>query len=489
MGTQAVASRATTRPARTAISLLTCAALLTGCAHAISGTPTTPGTQAPDEVAGLPVTAGPSGPKPDAPDPRLPVEGTDHGPADRLARAAIADTTAFWRATFPETFGKEFHPVRRLVSYDSTGRGIDLCGHPTAGSANAFYCPAENTIAWDRGELLPTLTNTFGPMAAVSVLAHEMGHVVQHQAGTARPDDPALVLEQQADCFTGAYFRHVAEGKSDHFQISTGEGLNDVMATLAYFRDTPGAGDFTDTDAHGSAFDRISAFQHGFTEGPRRCAQLDPEEVKQRTTHFKFWKQQQETDLPVDEHGIAAVERSLREVFRDTGAAPPTITTEPQACGNRPETPPATYCPDTNTVSLDLPALQQIAQPPGKNTTDGGYGDFAAYAQIAARYTLSVQRSAGLSLTGDTASLRTACLVGAWSGLLVEDPIGQRNPVGKLRLAPGDIDEGIASLLSEDSLIAADADGNQVPSGFARVEAFRTGFQEGLGTCSTRYFD
>src|SRR5690606_34415404 len=126
--------------------------------------------------------------------------------------------------------------------------------------------------------------------------------------GTARPDDPALVLEQQADCFTGAYFRHVAEGKSDHFQISTGEGLNDVMATLAYFRDTPGAGDFTDTDAHGSAFDRISAFQHGFTEGPRRCAQLDPEEVKQRTTHFKFWKQQQETDLPVDEHGIAAVE-------------------------------------------------------------------------------------------------------------------------------------------------------------------------------------
>ncbi|MCC5698099.1 hypothetical protein LH612_33700, partial [Klebsiella pneumoniae] len=147
------------------------------------------------------------------------------------------------------------------------------------------------------------------------------------------------------------------------------------------------------------------------------------------------------------------------------------------------------YCPDTNTVSLDLPALQQIAQPPGKSTTDGGYGDFAAYAQIAARYTLSVHRSAGLSLTGDTASLRTACLVGAWSGLLVEDPIGQRNPVGKLRLAPGDIDEGIASLLSEDSLIAADADGNQVPSGFARVEAFRTGFQEGLGTCSTRYFD
>ncbi|MFR9729662.1 neutral zinc metallopeptidase [Saccharopolyspora sp. MS10] len=470
------------------LALLTCTAVLGGCSRVISGTPTTAGGPATHDVAGLPASNGPTGPIAGAPDADLPVEGTDGGEVDALARNAIADVQAYWREVFPDAFdGAEFEPVPRLVSYDSTALGGTLCEQRTQGLSNAFYCGGENLIAWDRADLLPRLNNSFGPIASVTVLAHEMGHAVQHRAGTTGRDAPTLVLEQQADCFTGSFFRHAAEGGAEHFQVSTGDGLNKVMGVLNYIRDTPGDTDFTGADAHGSAFDRVTAFQYGFSEGPQRCARMDAEDVKRRTTQFQFWKQAQETDLPVDEKNLAAVRSSLEQVFADTGALPPELTTEPLPCDGVRGTEPAAYCPETNTISLSLDDLQRIANPPAKEAADSGYGDFAAYAQVASRYALSVQEAAGLPLTGENAGLRTACLVGAWSGLLVEDPIGQRNPVGELRLAPGDIDEGVAALLGDDSLIAADVNGDQVPAGFARLEAFRMGFQDGFGPCSTEY--
>ncbi|GAA0533814.1 aminopeptidase [Saccharopolyspora subtropica] len=472
----------------TAVSALACVALVGGCSQTISGIPTTLGGYSTTEVAGLPVTNGPSGPKDGAPESSLPVEGTDNGAMDKLARNAVSDVEDYWAEVFPKTFGgKRFQPVRRLASYDSSGPGMQLCGGSTAGMVNAFYCPSEDVIAWDRGELLPQLHNSFGPMAVVAVLAHEMGHAVQHRAGTASANDPVIVLEQQADCFTGAYFRHVAEGSSEYFQVSTGQGLNEVMGVLSFIRDAPGRSDFTGANAHGSAFDRVTAFQYGFSEGPQRCAKMDPNDVKKRTTLFQSWKEEQDTDLPVDERSLNAVEQSLRAVFRDTGAEPPKIVEQPQSCGGTPPTSPASYCPTTNTVSLNLPELQKIAQPPNKNAESAGYGDFAAYAQVASRYALSVQKAAGLPLDDEAAGLRTACLVGAWSGLLVEDPIGQRNPVGQLRIVPQDIDEGVSALLGDDSLIAANVNGDQVSVGFARVEAFRIGVQEGMAPCTTKY--
>lgn len=484
----AVANRRQKRIAGTAIATIACVLLAASCSREISGTPTTFNENSANSVAGIPASDGPSGPRPGVADANLPIQGSDNGAIDALARNSVADIETFWKKEFPKVFNdRQFTPVKKLVSYDSSGQGMQLCGQSTAGLANAFYCPPEDTIAWDRGELFPMLDNSFGPMAVVTVLAHEMGHAVQHRAHTVTSNTPVIVLEQQADCFTGAFFRDVAEGSAEHFRVSTGDGLNKVMGVLNYIRDAPGDTDFTGADAHGSAFDRVTAFQYGFSEGPQRCTRMDADEVKQRTIQFQFWKNAQEKDLPVSEKNIDAVAESLRAVFADTGAPPPKLSTEPEPCAGVEPTTPAAYCPDTNTVSLNMPALQQIAQPPTTATTDSGYGDFAAYAQVASRYALSVQSAAGLSLDDDNAGLRSACMVGAWSGLLVEDPIGQRNPIGSLRVAPGDIDEGVAALLGEDSLIAADLQGDQVPAGFARVEAFRVGFQQGIAPCSAKY--
>lgn len=471
----------------TAIAAIACVTLVGGCARAISGTPTARSYSTTD-VAGLAASNGPSGLKPGVPDATRQVDNSDGGAMDKLALNAVADVESFWQEAFPKTFdGLEFAPVKRLVSYDSRGPGMRLCNEDTAGLVNAFYCQTEDSIAWDRGEMLPMLKNSFGDMAVVTVLAHEMGHAVQHRANTVSGNDPVIVLEQQADCFTGAFFRHVAEGSAEHFRVSTGEGLNEVMGVLNYIRDSPGDTSFTGSDAHGTAFDRVTSFQYGFSEGPKRCAKMDAADVKQRTTQFQFWKDAQESDLPVDDKNLKAIEQSLQAVFRDTGAEPPSITTKPVPCDGTLPTSPASYCPATNTVSLNMKELQKIAQPPKNGEQNSGYGDFAAYAQVASRYALSVQKAAGMSIDDEAAGLRTACLVGSWSGLLVEDPIGQRNPVGNLRIAPGDVDEGVAALLGEDSLIAANVHGDQVPAGFARVEAFRVGFQEGYSPCTAKY--
>lgn len=470
-----------------AITALLCLAAA-GCARPIPGVPTTEGGASTTTVAGLPATNGPSGPRPGVADANIPVKHGTGGPMDTLAANAVADIQTYWKQVFPDAFdGKKFRPVSRLMSYDSRGGGVKLCKQNTKGLANAFYCASSDTVAWDRGELLPQLSNSFGPMAVVTILAHEMGHAVQHRAGTVSAKAPTIVLEQQADCFTGAFFRHVAVGDAEHFRISTGEGLNKVMGVLNYIRDTPGKTGFSGPRAHGSAFDRISAFQFGFDRGPERCAEMTADSVRKRTTQFRFWKQPQETDLPIDHESLRAVTRSLRLVFSETGAAPPKIRTEPTPCPGREATSPASYCPKTNTVSLDMSKLRELAKPPESGTGRSGYGDFAAYAQVASRYVLSVQHAAGLRLDDEAAGLRTACLVGAWSGLLVEDPIGRRNPVGKLRVAPGDVDEGVAALLGADSLIAADVRGDQVPAGFARVEAFRIGFRQGMTACPAKY--
>src|SRR5699024_8027808 len=102
--------------ATTAVVVLTCIALISGCAHTISGTPTTSTTTSANEVAGLPVTDGPSGPKQQPTEPGRPVAGTDHGRTDELARTAVADIEDYWAKTFPETFdGASFESISRLV--------------------------------------------------------------------------------------------------------------------------------------------------------------------------------------------------------------------------------------------------------------------------------------------------------------------------------------------------------------------------------------
>ncbi|UMP06934.1 neutral zinc metallopeptidase [Amycolatopsis sp. EV170708-02-1] len=462
----------------TMVTLFASALFLFGCVTSVGGNAQ---PVDPNKVAGLDITNGPSGVKPGAPDAGLPVDGGDGGEIDRLAANAVADVQRYWREQSPAAFNRKFEPIATLVSYDSTGSGRTICGASTAGLVNAFYCSLNDVVAWDRGELLPMFKESIGETAVLAVLAHEVGHALQFRLGLAR-ETPSIVKEQQADCYTGAYFRWVAEGRSPAFQVSTGQGLNEVLTTLFQIRDSAGV-TFSDDGAHGNAFDRVSAFQFGFADGPARCQRIDVAEIASRSTQgigSTEGAEAEEQNLRLDDRqAMKDLTDSLLRAFK-LAAAPPRLTAGVD-CGATTVDSLASYCSESNQITLDLDGLVRIGTPPQRGG-EGGIGDFAAFAEVASRYTLAVQQEGGFRLDGPAAARRTACLTGYWASTIV---------AGKgstLSLSPGDLDEAIAEMLARDSLIAADVRGEALAAGFARVEAFRVGFASGRQeTCGNTY--
>jgi predicted metalloprotease len=479
--------RALRRPALIAMLAVVTLGLGTACAGG-GGNPG-PGYVDPNgNVAGLPVTHFESGLKPDAPKPNLTVKNANGSEEDKLATAAIADVQTYWAEYLPANFGgMKFEPVVDLLSYDSNGPDQKTACGSTKGEVNAFYCPSGDSVAWDRGALLPMLRTRFGPMSVVTVLAHEFGHAVQFRLGDkagVTKSTPTIVTEQQADCFAGGYFRWVAEGKSQYYQVSTAEGLNEVLAAMFFIRDQ--AGDSASAQgAHGTAFDRTFAFQTGFEQGPKECAAMNAQNVKARITEQPFAKGDTgKGDAKIDQKAVAALKNSLDEAFKGANVQLPEIVDQGGSCPNGKGTPPASYCPDTNTVSIDLNKLAVLAQPIDRQAEfegkdPGGMGDFAAFSEIASRYALGIQKGVGASVDNANAGLRTACLVGAWAKVT--------SGPGTLHLSPGDLDEAIADLLRPDSLVSADVSGVRPANGFQRVEALRKGYLETSSVCSKQY--
>ncbi|MGA6167159.1 neutral zinc metallopeptidase [Amycolatopsis magusensis] len=440
-------------------------------------------------VAGLPVTHFESGLKSDAPTPNLEVKNATDSVEDKIAIASIADVSEYWTQEMPAHFGQQFEPVKQLQSYDPTTDREEVCGASLKDAAmNAFFCPSDDLVAWDRKQLLPLLNEEFGPMAIVTVLGHEFGHAVQYRLGEKAgmtKNTSTLVKEQQADCFTGGYFRWMAEEKSKYFQVSTSEGVNQVLASLFMIRDQAGQS-AKDRSAHGTGFDRTFAFQLGFEKGAKECAGINQQNVDERITERPFDKQDKgEGDAKIDMKTIGVLQESLDAAFGRAGAQPPKIVDDGGTCPGGPATPPASYCPDTNTVSIDLGALNTLGRTGDRKAEfegedPGGLGDFAAFAEIASRYTQGIQKGVGASVDNANAGLRTSCLVGAWAA-------EANKPGAKLRLSSGDLDEAIAELLQPKSVIAADINGKQVENGFERVESLRRGYLEGSGVCSQQY--
>lgn len=460
---------------------------IVGCGSAVTGTAVSIYND-PFTVAGLPATSGPSGLRPGAAPSSQLAENSDGGDVDRLATSAVDDIQAFWLAEYPKYFKGTFTPVDRIISWDSDappGSGIDFCGDPTSGQANAGYCIKDNTIGWDRTNLLPAMIDSFGPMSVVMVLAHEYGHAVQHQSGIVGKDDPGIVLEQQADCFAGVFVRHVAEGNSPHFTINTSDGLNSVLAATVSIRDA----DPNDPDAiHGSAFERVTAVQIGFTDGPDACVRIDEKEIDSRRADLpqQFGSPDDTGELPVTEATLGEFVKALQNIFGM--ANPPTVSYAgaDTGCPNVRVTEPVSYCPGTDTIGVDIPALARRGTPrddPKNGLPVTVTGDYNAYVVFGSRFALAVQRNEGQSLTEAKTGLRAACLAGVVTTGLASD----RGPdAGDFTLSPGDLDEAVSGLLT-DGLAASDVDGRTVPSGFARIDAFRSGVLGGRDACNGRY--
>jgi predicted metalloprotease len=462
--------------------------VVSGCTTLLAGKPVSMFAD-PFRVAGLPATEGPSGLRPDAAAPTRHVDDGNGGQEDTLAAQAVSDIEQFWNGAYRPALDGNFQPATALVSWDSTQYSTrQFCDTDTHKLANAMYCWDNNDIGWDRGQLLPTLRKQFGDISIPLVLGHEYGHAIQRRAQLAGPATPSLVAEQQADCFAGVYMRWVAEGRSPRFTVSTGDGLNNVLATMISLRDPveSAVDSDPDVDQHGSAFERISAFQLGFTDGPSACAGIDKKEVEQRRGDFPVSLTQNSTgEWPVSEESLKAIIDAMTKAF--SPADPPKLSFDAsaaQSCKDARPSPPASYCPATNTIAVDLPALEKLGTPSEER---GGFGlpvgDTTAYSALVSRYMLALEKQRGVVLDNAEASLRTACLTGVATTKMSQ----QINVDGHtVQLAAGDLDEAVSGMLTN-GLAASDVDGESVPSGFSRIDAFRTGVLGDEDRCFKRY--
>ena len=189
-------------------------------------------------------------------------QGTDGCPdgIDDLTALAATDINGFWQQEFSDQ-GVNYRSVQGFQGY--TGVVQTGCG-PSAPN-NAFYCPADNSVYYDRSFLETQLQET-GDYGPVFILAHEWGHSVQANLGILQdPRRFTIQNELQADCLAGVYTRSA----QDRQLLEAGD-LEEAIASLLNAGDPQGT-PWYDPQAHGTSQQRIDAFQRGIGGGTQVC--------------------------------------------------------------------------------------------------------------------------------------------------------------------------------------------------------------------------
>ena len=398
-------------------------------------------------------------------------------PSDVVTRS-LKDVERFWGAKYPGlSGGKAFQAVQGgYHPYTERQPPPDCGGEQGVYQPNAFYCPDGDFIAWDAQTLIPQLQEDYGPLLVGVVMAHEYGHAIQARLGDTR--QPTVVLEQQADCYAGAWLADVQAGHSTAFKNISAAQLDNTVAGLLMLRDQPGTPAVAE-GAHGNAFDRIRAFQEGVQQGPKKCASYNQDNLI--VTEVPFSTQQEAEsggDLPyADAVNLLAEDaqgywsRTFPELA-DRDWAP--LQVEPFDAGGVPDCndPDATaggaafYCPTGDFVAFDN---QKLAP-----TLYQRIGDYAVGMLLGDLFARAAQDRRGANTRGKAGQLTVDCLAGSWTNdLLTRDDKEQ-----KLRLSPGDLDEAVMALLA-----FGRAEEGGGPTAFDRIGAYRKGVIEGLGVC------
>jgi predicted metalloprotease len=395
----------------------------------------------------------------------------------------VDDLQDYWATELPALYGVRYEkiPAAKIIPYTSTSK-IPRCGPGPVRykdvAQNAFYCNAGKFLAYDDENLFPQLAHEFGDFTIALTLAHEWGHAVQDQAGLT---GPTIALEQQADCFAGAWVRHVGDGASTRLSLNEGN-LDTGLAGFLTFRDPPGS-DPTAEGAHGSAFDRVSAFQEGYDNGPERCA--DFENHPPELTDIVFTDPadlQRGGDLPFREvipataDDLDAYWSGLLTDYLSVEHITPYDSKRALPVCNGQHLPRAqavngiAYCGETRTIAYDEPLLPDVYR---------RSGDFGVAVVLGAEWAVAMQEDQHVTGDPKALELQQSCFTGSWAGDVVR---GGHNPDGQgLTLSAGDLDEAIQSFL-----IFRDTDKISAGTGataFENVDAFRTGFIQGEQAC------
>jgi uncharacterized protein len=223
----------------------------------------------------------------------------DCGPdnPDRLKRTDcrnvlyINSIQAFWQTELPQVYGKQYQQSKTVFFAQAVNTG---CGQADSG-VGPFYCPEDNLVYIDLTfyDELASRFGAKGEFAQPYVLAHEYGHHIQDLLGTeeqmrrAQQRDPnnanrySVMLELQADCYSGVWTRHATEttssGGQPLFTRITQDDVNQALAAAAAVGDDAiqkkmGGGVDESKFTHGSSQDRQHWFGQGYNTGdPKGC--------------------------------------------------------------------------------------------------------------------------------------------------------------------------------------------------------------------------
>ena len=390
------------------------------------------------------------------------------------------DLDAFWSVELPRSYKMPYRALAGYYPYDSAVMPPNCGGamryREIAG--NAFYCRAADYIAFDNEGLFPDLFNGFGEISLGMVLAHEMGHAIQTRTKTRLP---SVYAELQADCFAGAWLRHASDGRSKLFRLDPGVIEEAIGATLA-FRDRPGIGAEVQ-GAHGNGFDRTGAVQLGYDEGTGRCADFRKNPPAVTATSFSAGDVATGGDVSLDDAVRIAVRSANRHFASVPGFVP--ITNVERTTRAAVEA-LAGQCPGTTAVLANRVAIcpdrgdgTQLLRVSESALVDAQkVGDVSASMVLILAWTARVQQLLGEPIRDSSVSaeLRSTCLAGTWLGAAQRGEIG--TVAEPLSLSPGDVDEGLITVIKAGGLSSI----------FDRVRALRTGFGSAAGRTACSRF-
>ncbi|MGZ8273844.1 MAG: KPN_02809 family neutral zinc metallopeptidase [Burkholderiaceae bacterium] len=206
--------------------------------------------------------------------------GKAGAPTDEMGRfvaVVLGDTEKTWNTLFQQ-LGRDYQEPR-LVLF--TGATQTACGTGQA-AMGPFYCPLDQRVYIDLA-FYQQLRDRFrapGDFAQAYVIAHEVGHHVQHQLGIMQKMDAyrqrlsetqynalSVRLELQADCFAGVWAHHannrqlLEAGDVDEAMTAAAAIGDDTIQRRTQGRIVP------DSFTHGSSEQRKRWFMTGMKTG------------------------------------------------------------------------------------------------------------------------------------------------------------------------------------------------------------------------------
>ena len=189
----------------------------------------------------------------------------------------LDDAQSTWDGAFRGA-GQQYRPATLVLFRQATQTG---CGVGQAGMG-PFYCPLDEKVYLDLG-FFDELDRRFGApgdFAQAYVVAHEIGHHVQHLLGMDervrrfQREHPEIAnqlsvrLELQADCYAGVWAHSAQErGKLSLGDVEEGLGAASSVGDDRIQAQSGRGGVNPDSFTHGSAQQRAEWFRRGLASG------------------------------------------------------------------------------------------------------------------------------------------------------------------------------------------------------------------------------